>query len=255
MDMKLIGTVFAFLFGASWGSFLYTFIVRYINGTYSQNPLHALTYPSHCPFCKERIRLVYLIPIAGYFFARGRCSACKQPISFLYPLAELACGCVTIATILFFNWAIACVYFIAITTSVCIAIIDYITMEIPDFLIVILFLTGILVCALEGQWLVHVQGGALLIIVFMVPLLIVKGGFGGGDVKFAGAIGFFLGWQEALVALEIALITGALYGIGFAVFKSKTLKARIPFGPFLTLGFMVALFFGEDIVQLYYYFL
>ncbi len=253
--MKLIVIVFAFLFGASWGSFLYTFILRYLDGTYTKNPLYALTYPSHCPHCSEKIKLLYLIPIAGYFFAKGHCSVCKQPISFLYPAAEIACGAIAIATFYFFDWAIALAYFIAITTSLSIAIIDYITMEIPNFLIAILFLTGILVCAMEDQWFLHVQGAVLMIAVFTMPLLIVKSGFGGGDVKFAGTIGFFLGWQESIVALEIALITGALYGIGFAVFKSKTLKAHIPFGPFLTLGFIIALLFGKDIIQIYFTFL
>ncbi|MCX8125285.1 MAG: prepilin peptidase [Spirochaetes bacterium] len=255
METNIFVLFIAFLFGASWGSFLYTFILRYIDGTYSNNAFHALTYPSHCPYCKEKIKTAYLIPIAGYFLARGRCSECKQSISFLYPLSEIACGCVAIATLLFFNWAIAPAYFIAITTSVCIAIIDVITMEIPNFLVGILFLSGIIVCATEGEWVVHFQGAALLFAVFIVPLLLIKGGFGGGDVKFAAAIGFFLGLYESIVALEIALITGALYGIGYAVFKSKTLKVHIPFGPFLTLGFILSLLVGKDVVQIYFSFL
>jgi prepilin signal peptidase PulO-like enzyme (type II secretory pathway) len=47
---------FAFIIGASWGSFLYTFIIRYTNGMYTNNPCHALTYPSHCPHCHEKIK-------------------------------------------------------------------------------------------------------------------------------------------------------------------------------------------------------
>lgn len=246
--------LFAFLFGASWGSFLYTFIIRYTNGMYTKNPIHALTYPSHCLYCKQKIKPVYLIPVFGYFLTKGRCSVCGKPISFLYVSAEIACGCIAIASIYFFNVAIASLYFIIITTSICIAIIDFLTMEIPDFLIGIIFLTGIIVCLFQRQWFEHIQGLVLMVAVFIVPLILVKGGFGGGDVKFAGVIGFTLGLHETIVALEIALVTGALYGIAYAVFKSKTLKAHIPFGPFLTLGFITALLFGKDIIQIYFSF-
>jgi len=251
MNASLIIYVFGFLFGASWGSFLYTFIIRYTNGMYAKNALHALTFPSHCPHCKAMIKPVYLIPIIGYLLTKGRCSGCGKPISFLYPIAEIASGCIAIASIYFFYWPLIPVYFIAVTTTICIAIIDTITMEIPDFLVGIFFLSGIIVCFIEGGWLAHIQGLVLMVVVSLVPLLIVKGGFGGGDVKFAGAIGFFLGLHETIVALEIALVTGALYGIGYAVLKSKTLKVHIPFGPFLTLGFVLALMFGKDIIQIY----
>ncbi|MEW6527702.1 MAG: A24 family peptidase [Spirochaetota bacterium] len=251
MDKSII-YLFAFLFGASWGSFLYTFIIRYTNGTYAKNPFQALTYPSHCPYCKQKIKPMYLIPVFGYLLTKGRCSVCGEHVSFLYMTAEIACGCVAIASIYFFSVAIATVKFILITTSICIAIIDFLTMEIPDFLVGIIFVTGIIVCFLDSQWLAHIQGLVLMVTVFIMPLILVKGGFGGGDVKFAGAIGFTLGLQETIVALEIALVTGALYGIGYAVFKSKTLKAHIPFAPFLTLGFLITLLFGEDIIHLYY---
>ncbi len=250
--MKLIVTLFAFIFGASWGSFLYTFIIRYMSGMYGNNAFHALTYPSHCPHCKEKIQPVYLIPVLGYLLSKGKCSACGHPISFLYPVSEITCGCIAIATIYIFNWPLVPVYFLAITTSICIAIIDYRTMEIPDLLPAIIFLLGVILCLVEGYWFLHIQGLVLMLVVFVVPLIFVKGGFGGGDVKFAGAIGFFLGLHVTIVALEIALVTGALYGIVYAVYKSKTLKTHIPFGPFLTLGFIIAIVYGEDIIQLYY---
>ena len=94
-----------------------------------------------------------------------------------------------------------------------------------------------------------------MLVVFILPLLIKKGGFGGGDIKYAVAMGFFLGFSETIVALEIALVSGALFGILFAVIKTKTLKAKIPFAPFLTLGFIVALLYGRDIMLLYYYYI
>lgn len=90
-----------------------------------------------------------------------------------------------------------------------------------------------------------------MLAVFILPVLIKAGGFGGGDIKFSAAIGLFLGFPVTIVALEIALVTGALYGIGYALVKSKTLKVHMPFGPFLSLGFIVSIAWGNDIVLLY----
>ncbi|HQQ51749.1 MAG TPA: prepilin peptidase, partial [Spirochaetota bacterium] len=95
MNDKLI-VAFAFIIGASWGSFLYTFIIRYTNGMYTKNPCHALTYPSHCPHCHEKIKPVYLIPVIGYCLTKGCCAYCKKPVSLLYPLSELFCGIVAV---------------------------------------------------------------------------------------------------------------------------------------------------------------
>jgi len=246
---------FAFIIGASWGSFLYTFIIRYTNGMYTNNPCHALTYPSHCPHCHKKIKPVYLIPVIGYCLTKGCCAYCKKPVSLRYPLSELFCGIVAVIAVLQFPLAIAPVLFVAFTTSVSIAIIDTITMEIPDLLVLIILIAGIIITAIEGEVVSHIEGAALMLVVFILPLVIKKGGFGGGDIKYAVAIGFFLGFSETIVALEIALVSGALFGILFAVIKTKTLKAKIPFAPFLTLGFIVALLYGRDIMLLYYYYI
>ncbi len=100
-------------------------------------------------------------------------------------------------------------------------------MEIPNVLVGIICIPALFNCALEGSFKPHLYGAALIAAVFIIPLVIVRGSFGGGDIKLAGAIGLFLGTPHTIVALEIALISGALYGIGYAVLKSKTLKATI----------------------------
>lgn len=248
----VIANFFAFFFGASWGSFLYTFILRYLDGTYSYSPLNALTLSSHCQHCRTSIKPLYLIPLVGYCIARGRCSVCGHGISPLYPLAEIVCGSVAVICIYTFSLSIALISFISITTAIGIAIIDSITMEIPNLLVFIIFVAGIFLCSIERQLLSHAYGAFFMLAVFIVPVLIKPKGFGIGDIKFAGAIGFILGLPVSIVALQIALITGAIYGIGYALLISKTLKAHIPFGPFLSLGLIISLMWGNDILLLYY---
>jgi len=82
-------------------------------------------------------------------------------------------------------------------------------------------------------------------------MLLFPGGFGGGDLKYATAIGLFCGWELSIVAVETALITGALAGTAYALLTRKGLRIRFPFAPFLALGFAVALLYGRELILLY----
>jgi leader peptidase (prepilin peptidase)/N-methyltransferase len=86
---------------------------------------------------------------------------------------------------------------------------------------------------------------------FALILLAFPGGFGGGDLKFASAIGLFCGWELSIVAVEAALISGAVAGAAYAAITRKGLRIRFPFAPFLALGFGVAVLYGRDIILLY----
>ena len=71
-----------------------------------------------------------------------------------------------------------------------------------------------------------------------------------GDVYLSAIIGFLLGWKAGLFALYIAFITGAIFGLIAIIFKNKKLKSKIAFGPFLVIGIVVMLFWGEKIVEM-----
>ena len=82
-----LGYVVAALWGALWGSFFNVAIVRL---GHEDASLRSLVWPpSHCPSCKTPIRSVDNIPILGWLMLRGRCHACRAPISARYPLIEL----------------------------------------------------------------------------------------------------------------------------------------------------------------------
>jgi leader peptidase (prepilin peptidase)/N-methyltransferase len=76
-------------------------------------------------------------------------------------------------------------------------------------------------------------------------------GMGGGDIKLLAMIGAFLGWQGVLVTLLLGSFTGALSGVTLMVIRGADTRLPIPFGPFLALGAVCALFFGEGLIQWY----
>jgi len=87
---------------------------------------------------------------------------------------------------------------------------------------------------------------------FLVIVLISKGKWMGlGDVKMAFFMGLLLDLPNVLIALFIAFFFGALIGIGLIIFKKKSLKSEIPFGPFLASGTLISLFWGREILNLY----
>lgn len=71
-----------------------------------------------------------------------------------------------------------------------------------------------------------------------------------GDVYLSAIMGFLLGWKAGLFALYIAFITGAIFGLIAIIFKNKKLKSKIAFGPFLVIGMVVMLFWGEKILEI-----
>lgn len=90
---------------------------------------------------------------------------------------------------------------------------------------------------------------------FIIILLIFPGSFGGGDLKYAAAIGFFLGLDLSIIALEASLISGALSGLIYSAVKKTGLRIKIPFAPFLTIGFITAFYLGKEIMFLYFSFI
>jgi leader peptidase (prepilin peptidase)/N-methyltransferase len=76
---------------------------------------------------------------------------------------------------------------------------------------------------------------------------------GGGDVKLLAMIGAFLGWKSVILTILLSSLIGSITGIIIMVLKGKDFKYAIPFGPFLSLGTVVAVFYGADIINWYLY--
>lgn len=252
MNIEIIA---AFITGSFAGSFFHTLGERYLNGSLNENPLKALFSRSRCPECGKVIGTLFLIPVFGYLIARAKCTECGGGISPAYPVSEIIHALTFASVVRYEGISITAVLiYLILACALTASRIDLKSMIMPDFLNAAVFILA-LYPALSGHSLTDpLYGFALMFVFFLVILLIFPGSFGGGDLKFAAACGFFLGLELSIIMLEVALISGALTGIVYAVTSGKGLRSKIPFGPFLTLGLFTAYFFGRDIILIYYSF-
>ena len=253
--MPFIYTAVSFICGAFFGSFFYTLALRYIDGSMEESPAKALFSSSKCPSCGERIGPVGLIPVLGFIILRGECTKCGASISWRYPLAEIIFGLTAAAVFVNFGIGIKTIsIFMLISVLFTIAIIDLQTLTIPDSLILVFLVFSVYEIATSGDILNHAYGFIIMFVFFIVILLLFPGSFGGGDLKLASVIGLYLGLDLSIVALESSLIIGAVVGILYGLLSGKGLKIKICFAPFLAAGFITTVFFGNDILLMYYSF-
>jgi leader peptidase (prepilin peptidase)/N-methyltransferase len=247
--MSMETATFAGVFGAIIGSFLNVVIYRL--------PRHEslITPASHCPGCGTPVKPYDNIPVLSWLLLRGHCRACGESISVRYPLVEFATGALCVGAVLAGTNTGRDVLGVALILLVVpIALIDLETRLIPNRLT----LPGaILAIALglaldpggEPSRLIAgaAAGGFLLLAALAYP-----GGMGMGDVKLAGMMGLFLGSAVA-PALLVALLGGTLVGAVVIARKGAAAgrKTAIPFGPFLALGAVVAVFAGHPLVHVY----
>lgn len=248
-----------FLFGLAVGSFLNSVIYRLEKG---ESPFQGRSY---CPRCRHQLNWPDLIPLLSFLILRGKCRYCRKPISWQYPLVEIA----TATIFLLVSLTISNIYtgvYLLLTSSFLIAIFVYDLKHyiIPDKIIypaiILVFFYQLFGIWNLGNW--NLSGiwnlgfGLLPSLFFLAIILFSQGQWMGlGDFKLAVFMGLFLGWPNILVALFLAFLSGAIIGIGLIILKKKTLKSEVPFGPFLVAGTFVALFWGQSLVNCYFNFI
>ncbi len=238
------------VFGLIIGSFLNVVIHRLPLGENVVFP------PSHCPRCRTAIPFYHNIPLCSYLILRGRCHSCRERISPQYPLVEGFCAFSFWLTWHFFALTpAAAVTATFISLLIALAAIDLEHMILPDeltlggsalFFIYSFFNPAVsqLDAVLSGL------GAALIFSGFFFFYLKVRKieGLGFGDIKMVLMMGLFLGMQRLVVAIFLASLAGLLVGIFLMLFKKKNLKFALPFGPFLSLGSYIAIFWGDAIL-------
>lgn len=252
-------TLFIFLMGLVWGSFLNVVIYRTTHGA---SPLSGR---SQCPKCKKTISWQYNIPLISFFWLRGKCAYCRAKISWQYPVVELLTGLLFVWWFWigrgFFLlvgqpwtllqpgfWLVVGMLFLVVFVA------DWRFGLIPDSANFSLFalalgyrlsLTGF--GLMQSTDLVRAIICGLALMAFFYGLwYFTKGrGFGFGDVKLAPATGLLLGWPKTLIAVFLAFVFGAVVALSLIVLGKKKLGQTIPFGPFLVLGTFAALIFGN----------
>ena len=223
------------------------------------SPYNLVVPRSACPACGHAIGALENIPLLSYAWLRGKCAGCGIHISARYPLVELVTGALSAfaAWHFGFGWAAAGAL-LFIWALVALSFIDFDTQLLPDSITLPLLWLGLLF-NLTGVYVPladAVVGAALGYLIlwsvyWLFKLVTGKEGMGYGDFKLLAAIGAWLGWKILPVVILLSSVIGALVGIGLIVLARRGRTVPIPFGPYLAGAGLVALFWGERILQAY----
>lgn len=241
------------LFGALIGSFLNVCIYRL--------PRHeSIAWPgSHCPSCAHPIAWYDNVPLVSYLILLGRCRHCAACIPSRYPVVEALNALGYVGLLWFFgpSWS-AVAYGLLYSALLVVAGTDLSHKIIPNVITFPGIVVGLISAAtilplglVNGLIGLLVGGGILWLLAWASPYLFGKEGMGGGDIKLLAMIGAFLGWKPALMTIMVGSFLGSLVGITLIAARVIKREDYIPFGPFLVCGALVALFFGQSILDWY----
>ena len=225
-----------------------------------ESPRYNLVVPrSACPACGHRISAWENIPVVSYLALRGKCAGCKTPISPRYPLVEIFAG--TLAGIIAWRFGFGATAFAAMLLAfalVTLTFIDFDTHLLPDDLTLPLMWLGLILninglfTDLQSAVIGAIAGYLALWSVYWVFKLVTgKEGMGYGDFKLLAAIGAWFGWQMLPAVILLSSLVGSIIGIGLIVLAKHGRNVPIPFGPYLALGGIIALFFGPQLANFY----
>jgi leader peptidase (prepilin peptidase)/N-methyltransferase len=245
--------VILFILGSVLGSFYNVCIYRLPRE-------ESIVWPgSHCPQCHHPLSIGDNLPLVSFLLLKGACRYCQASISFQYPLVE---GITASAAVLMgwkfgFSWFFlqAFLFFSALLV---VSVIDLYHRIIPDLITFPGIGLGVLLAWLSDSPGIQssligllLGGGVLWLLAAGYALLTGKEGMGGGDIKLLAMIGAFLGWPGVLVTLLFASLLGTLVGLGLMLFWKKGRTYAVPFGPFLSAGALIHLFWGPALIRWY----
>ena len=220
---------------------------------------YLITPGSNCPNCGHAIRAWENVPVISWLLLRGRCNGCGSAIGIRYPLVELLTGLLTLAVVWRFgiSWHTLALCLL-VWGLISMTVIDIDEQLLPDLLTLPLLWLGLLAnldgqpVALSDAVIGAVAGYLSLWLVFQLfRALTGKEGMGYGDFKLFALFGAWMGWQLLPQIILLASLSGAVIGIGMIVLRGRDRQIPIPFGPYLALGGLIALFWGERINQAY----
>ena len=243
------------LLGLSVGSFLNVVIHRVPRD-------ESLIRPgSRCPHCGAAVRGRHNVPVFGWLLLRGRCADCKAPISARYPLVEAGTAALFVAVAAKFglSWELPAYLYLA-AVAIALATIDLDVMRLPNAIVLPSYVVAaallVPAAALRDDFAAIGRGlvAAAALWVFYMSLALISKGMGGGDVKLAPLLGFYLGWlgwSAVAVGAFAAFLLGGMVGAALMALKLAGRKSRIPFGPYMLAGAFLAVFAATPIADWY----
>lgn len=243
---QILLTFIFFLYGIIIGSFVNVCIYRI------PKKENIAVSRSHCMSCGHKLAWYDLFPLFSWLFLRGKCRYCGEKISGQYPLVELINGIGYVWIYLVSGISVDCIlYCLTFSALITLSVIDWRTFEIPFGINLFILALGIIATIFDYENILnHIIGfvsvsGFLLILYYAT-----KGrGIGGGDVKLMAVAGLLIGWQKIL----LALILGAVFGsvIHIARMKISGEEHMLAFGPYLSAGIILAMLYGEQMINWY----
>lgn len=250
--MELYYVILFFGFGASFGSFFN------VVGLRVPQDVSFVSERSHCPNCETQLQWYELIPILSYVFQLGKCRQCKQKISPIYPIVELATGLLFVYC--YFQIGIQ-LELVTALLLVSMLMIIYVTdvsyMLIPNkillFFLPLLIIMRIIVPL--DPWFDPIIGAVVGYGLLAIIIIVSKGGMGAGDMKLFGVLGIVLGWQKILLTFFLAAFVGAIVGGLFMLLNKVKRRQPIPFGPAIIVATIITYFYGDAMINWYLSFL
>lgn len=258
-----------FLLGLVVGSFLNVVIYRTVHGD------QFVSGRSRCPHCSHVIAWYDNIPLLSFILLGKKCRSCHKPISWTYPVVEVLTG------LLFVWWFVIGFTFFQLSIAPFVLIQPLFWLFVGAVFIVIFFadllyyiipdsmVASLTIAALSYRIaLTHVGvfnpvdftntviGAASLSLGLFALFVLTKGrGLGFGDVKLMFPLGLLMGWPSMLAGIWLSFVIGGVVGVMLLVSKKKSFGQIVPFGPFLLVGTMLALWQGDLLIQWYLGFL
>jgi len=218
-----------------------------------------ITPRSHCPWCGHVIRLRDNLPLLSWIRLGGRCRDCGSPISARYPLVEATTGLLFALCVLRFGATPAA----AIAASFCalclaLGLIDADHYLLPNKITYPGIVLG-LALSTPAPWTdlrssllgAALGAGALSLLIGLWYLLRRSQGMGWGDPKMLAMVGAFLGLESTILTLFLASLFGSLTGAILLARRRADLQSRLPFGVYMAIAAVIALFFGPGWVDWY----
>lgn len=237
------------------GLFVGTFLNSYVDALGGGKPVNV--FGSFCPSCKQPLTLRARIPLLGYILSGGKCTHCSAPASLRRPIVELAAA--LLCFFLFRKYGLSLDFFLKtlfVLLLVLISLADIGSRTIPDLLTVGGLSVGFVLAFFRKPFFFYHDalygiafGAALLVIAFCCRRFFDKEIMGYGDIKLLCLIGAFCGLKGAVFSLVAGSLFGMLAGIPVMVSRDKGINCTIPFGPFLSLGALLFLLFGDRFVH------
>jgi len=252
--MEIIEVAFYIIFfisGLAIGSFLGVVAYRL------PRKISIVKPASFCPYCKKKIPFYDNIPILSFIILKGRCRYCKNKILVTSLLVEIITGILFLANYIFFGFTVKTLTGILLCSLlIVISFIDIDFRIIPNVIVLPFTLIGLVLnifFKLPIWWMPLAYCIGAFLFMLIIHLIYPKG-MGMGDVKLSLMVGAFL-VRNVITALFLGFLAGSIYGLSFIAIKKGKLKQAIPFGPFISIGSIVALFYGGNILKWYISFL